>query len=149
MAKMTRAITPDDVIVAEDALIDFQFAVIKAMKDQGISQSELADKLGITRPRMSQILSSDANPTLKLVGRIIAALDLRTQYVKKSVEAEHMEKVAAVLAEMEVVVGESKGLVGSPSSDWFLPDFGRSGREWHNDNDKNRPAGRKVAAFAA
>ncbi|WP_027168345.1 helix-turn-helix transcriptional regulator [Mesorhizobium sp. WSM3224] len=72
--------------VEENALMDFQFALLDAMKEKGISQVELAGRLGVTRARVSQLLSSEANPTIKLVGRALSVLDLKTDYcpVKKS-----------------------------------------------------------------
>ncbi len=130
MAKKIREISPHDVIIAEDALMDFQFAVIKAMREKNISKSELAEKLGISKARMSQMLSSDANPTLKVVGRIIAALDLQTKYVGKH----HVEA--------QQVAPKEK------SFDWLLSDFKNSGMVWHNDNKKDR-VGLSEARIAA
>lgn len=83
MAKNLRDLTPAEVIIAEDAMMEFQFAVIDAMREKNISQVELAEKLGISRARVSQMLSSEANPTLKVVARTLAALDLETRYCRK------------------------------------------------------------------
>jgi len=84
MTKHLRELTPEDVIVAEKALMNFQFAVIDAMREKKISQTELADMLGISKARISQMLSSEANPTLKVVGRTLHALDIDAIYVDKT-----------------------------------------------------------------
>ncbi|MER9369708.1 helix-turn-helix domain-containing protein [Mesorhizobium sp. M0518] len=70
----------DFIGVEENALMDFQFALLDAMKEKGISQVELAERLGVTRARVSQLLSSEANPTIKLVGRALSILDLKADY---------------------------------------------------------------------
>lgn len=84
MTKTARPLTKEEVIAAEDALMDFQFAVIDAMNAKGISNSQFAELLGVSRARVSQMLSSDANPTIKLVGRALAVLGLETKYVDAS-----------------------------------------------------------------
>lgn len=66
----------------EHALMDFQFAILDAMKTKGISQTELAEMLGVSRARVSQLLSSEANPTIKLVGRALAALGMKANYLE-------------------------------------------------------------------
>ncbi|NKJ95519.1 helix-turn-helix domain-containing protein [Rhizobium leguminosarum bv. viciae] len=128
MANKVRELSPLEVIIAEDALMDFQFAVINAMREKNISKTELAEQLGISKARISQMLSSDANPTLKVVGRIIAALDLKAQYVGKQ---------AAGVA------------IKEKTFDWPLSIFNSSGMAWHNDNKKERRVARTEAPIAA
>jgi transcriptional regulator with XRE-family HTH domain len=62
--------------IEEDTLIDFQFAVIDALNEQGISKTEFADLLGVSKARVSQMLSSNANPTIKAVARVCQLLNL-------------------------------------------------------------------------
>ncbi|MBB4067158.1 helix-turn-helix domain-containing protein [Gellertiella hungarica] len=83
MAKANRVLTPSEIIAAEDALMDFQFAVIDALNARGISQTEFAELLGVSRARVSQMLSSEANPTIKLVGRALDVLGLKAEYRNK------------------------------------------------------------------
>ncbi|WP_292075756.1 helix-turn-helix transcriptional regulator [Mesorhizobium sp.] len=73
--------TLNEIQAEERALTDFQFAIIDAMNERGVSQSDLANMLGVSRARVSQLLSPEANPTLKLVGRALKALDMRAEYV--------------------------------------------------------------------
>lgn len=72
----------DQLFAEEDLLIDFQFAVIDALKNKNMRQSELAEKIGVKKSRVSQLLSSDANPTLKLVGRVCRVLDIQLDFQK-------------------------------------------------------------------
>ncbi|MCB0020191.1 MAG: helix-turn-helix transcriptional regulator [Anaerolineales bacterium] len=74
----------EQVRVEEDALIDFQFAVIDALNERGWSRADLASLIGVSRARVSQLLSSGANPTLKLVGRVSAALNLTLRYTQQA-----------------------------------------------------------------
>ncbi|NTE81585.1 helix-turn-helix transcriptional regulator [Agrobacterium tumefaciens] len=125
MAKHVREMTPEEVIIAEDALMDFQFAVIDAMREKKISKAELADKLGISRARVSQMLSSEANPTLKVVGRALAALDLEAKYVRK--------------AKMQALNTPAKGYDWDEVSRHWEIDFAEirpKQQAWHNDNKK-------------
>lgn len=57
----------------EDALCEFQYLLFDLMEQQGINKADLAQRLGISRARMSQIFSNKANPTLKSAARCIAA----------------------------------------------------------------------------
>lgn len=70
----------DFIAAEEDALMDFQFAILDELEARGWTQAKLADELGVSRARVSQMLSSEANPTLKLVGRALAVLNLKTEY---------------------------------------------------------------------
>lgn len=59
----------------EDILLDFQACLIEGMRKLGVNQAEFADRLGVSKARVSQMLSSDANPTIKQIGRCLAALE--------------------------------------------------------------------------
>jgi len=80
MTRSKRELTLAEIQVEEDALTDFQFAIIDAMNAEGLSQTDLAKRMGVSKARISQLLSPEANPTLKLVGRALHALGLRAQY---------------------------------------------------------------------
>ena len=70
----------DFIEAEENALMDFQFALLDELEARGWTQARLAEELGVSRARVSQMLSSEANPTLKLVGRALAVLGLRANY---------------------------------------------------------------------
>ncbi len=73
----------------EDTLIDFQFAVIDALNEQQLSHAEFATLLGVSKARVSQILSSEANPTIKLVGRICNILGLEARFKAPDIRDEY------------------------------------------------------------
>ncbi len=82
MVKAPKELNREEVNAEEDALIDFQFALIDAMRERGITKADLATTLGVSRARISQLFSSSANPTLKLAGRALNALGLKSAYVR-------------------------------------------------------------------
>jgi DNA-binding phage protein len=72
----------------ENLLIDFQFLVQEAITAKGISRSELAEKAGMSKARLSQVLTPEANPTVKTMARIFHALGLTLSlYAKSDVRA--------------------------------------------------------------
>lgn len=61
--------------VVEMLVLSIQVALQNAMTRGGVSQKELADRLGVSPARVSQILSeSGANLTVKTIGKIAHAL---------------------------------------------------------------------------
>lgn len=58
----------------ENFLIDCQFLLQEIMVRKGISLSQLAEKAGVSKSRMSQIMSPEANPTAKTFARLFHAL---------------------------------------------------------------------------
>jgi transcriptional regulator with XRE-family HTH domain len=58
----------------ENLLIDFQFLVQELMVAKGITRAQLSEKTGISVARLSQIMSSQANPTVKTMARVLHAL---------------------------------------------------------------------------
>jgi transcriptional regulator with XRE-family HTH domain len=46
-----------------------------AMEYQNVSQAELAKRMGISAPRVSQLLDSEANLTVRTIERLSEALD--------------------------------------------------------------------------
>jgi transcriptional regulator with XRE-family HTH domain len=116
------------VAVEENALMDFQFALLDAMKEKGVSQVELAEKLGVTRARISQLLSSDANPTLKLVGRALSVLGIKAEYIDLNrADARHIiswdfdsfgaENSLAIIAHRAFQSSKAWGLDSEPANE--------------------------------
>lgn len=58
----------------ENALIDIQFLIQELILEKGVSRAGLAERAGISAARLSQIFSSEANPTAKTCARLIHAL---------------------------------------------------------------------------
>lgn len=147
MSKKVRDLTAADVIIAEETLLNFQEAVILAMNEKNITQSELADQLGISRGRMSQILSSDANPTLKLVGRITAALDLVPRYDRKIATERPLMKFLPELDISKLVINnEVLANDRFHSGSWAVSSIRVPGQQWHNNDNQSTRANRKRLA---
>jgi transcriptional regulator with XRE-family HTH domain len=74
--------------VEENLLLDFQFLLQELIHDKDISRGELAKRTGISKARLSQIMSSEANPTLKTCARLLHALgeELCVSVKKKPVQ---------------------------------------------------------------
>src|ERR1700744_5750276 len=58
----------------ENFLIDFQFLIQELMVAKKINRVELSERTGLSAARISQILGSQANPTVKTMARIFPAL---------------------------------------------------------------------------
>ncbi|WP_105371691.1 helix-turn-helix domain-containing protein [Neorhizobium huautlense] len=97
MDREIRDLAAEEIIAGEDALMNYQFAVLDAMQEKSITKAELAKMLGVSRARVSQMLSSEANPTIKLVGRALHVLGLRADYVSASEVPREVEEVSHAL----------------------------------------------------
>lgn len=91
----------DFIEIEENALMDFQFAVLDELEARGWTQAQLAKELGVSRARVSQMLSADANPTLKLAARTLSVLGLKSSYVPSSSVAEAVMDQASRFAIFE------------------------------------------------
>ena len=72
---MAEKFDPAIIAAEENLLIDFQFLLQEVMTRKGITLSELAEKAGVSKARVSQVMSSEANPTAKTFARLFCALD--------------------------------------------------------------------------
>ncbi|MGF0524565.1 helix-turn-helix transcriptional regulator [Agrobacterium pusense] len=70
----------DFIEVEENGLMDFQFAILDELESRALSQTDFAKMLGVSKSRVSQLLSSEANPTLKLASRALKVLGLEARY---------------------------------------------------------------------
>ena len=61
----------------EHASTEFAIALIKARKDAKMTQEEVADILGVSQPSIARMEYCNANPTIKRVGRVFAAMGYR------------------------------------------------------------------------
>lgn len=58
----------------ELAISSFTNDIARRMADQGVSQSELARRLGVSRARVSQLMRHTSSPTLRTMVEVAAAL---------------------------------------------------------------------------
>lgn len=65
----------DSFLVAEEsAALDVEYLLDRMLREENISQRELAERLGVSEARVSQLISADTNPTVKTLARIANAL---------------------------------------------------------------------------
>lgn len=62
---------------AEMAKLSFSNTLFNARNVTKITQKELADNLGLSQPYIARLESGEANPTLSVMGRILATLGFR------------------------------------------------------------------------
>ena len=68
---------PSSEDLAWDHAMDISGSVYTRLKELGMTQTELAKKLGVTPGRVTQILKGDPGMTLKTLARLEHALDMR------------------------------------------------------------------------
>lgn len=101
--KAVRVLTKEEIVAEVDLVIDFQFLVQDLVENRGLNRSELAEKIGISRARLSQLLSSGANPTLHNVARILYALGEEASIsVKRKIKKSASEKSDSILTVADV-----------------------------------------------
>jgi transcriptional regulator with XRE-family HTH domain len=59
-------------------LMTFGFHLLAWRRERGLSQVALAERTGIARPYLSRLERDDVDPSLSLIRRLAAALDLKT-----------------------------------------------------------------------
>lgn len=63
----------------EYALATVAFVVTDALELSGMSQRKLAEQLGVTEARISQIINATGNPTIKSLARLAEALECKVK----------------------------------------------------------------------
>ncbi len=137
MTYKKQAMTVRNMIEAEeDALMDFQFAIIDALRTQGLSKAEFAEILGVSRSRVSQMLNSTANPTLKLVGRALAVLGIKNTYRQQAADVASnvrtMPTLEYIAAHRPVEAPEVSDVVSHQFVGVFRH-FSQAYSQWHRD----------------
>jgi transcriptional regulator with XRE-family HTH domain len=94
MAKNEVPFDPKIIEAEENLLIDYQFLLQERMSQKGISNTELAERARISKARLSQILSDDANPTVKTFAGLFYALGERVCVSSSPLEQPHEPPVA-------------------------------------------------------
>lgn len=75
-----------EVYVEESFVAEVQHEIVRLMKNKGISRAELARRMKVSAPHVSQMLGDeDANLTLRTVARIFDALDEKATIAARSV----------------------------------------------------------------
>ena len=66
--------------VAYDHALELAYLVVDEMRKQGMSKKELAERMGITPQRLSNILNTQSNMTLKTIAQFELALGIRIEF---------------------------------------------------------------------
>ena len=67
-------------------------AVVKAKGDRKLTQSQIADKMGVDKSTLSRIMNGQGNLTLKTIGDISWVLGLRPDLTFSEVQQESMDR---------------------------------------------------------
>lgn len=70
----------DLVVASVDALCDFQFAAIDAMRKLNMSEEELAAAIDLPVKTVKSIFSADSTVSLDTVGRILHVLKIKIRF---------------------------------------------------------------------
>ena len=70
-------VVPDPADLAWDHAMDISGSIYARLNELGMSKKRLADALGVTPGRVSQIIKGDPGMTLKTLAKIEAALGIR------------------------------------------------------------------------
>lgn len=96
MNEMFKSILQSNEFREEHFVAHIQAGLAQMLEDKGVSRAELARKLGVSRARVTQIFSDDANNfTLRLLARSYLALDeepvilTRSEYERLSRDASY------------------------------------------------------------
>jgi len=81
MTENTKDCAIEEIDASVDALMDIQFAIIDIMDEKFVTKKDLAKKLNTTPVAISRLLSSQANPTIKQIGRIFWALGVERPFI--------------------------------------------------------------------
>lgn len=68
----------------EDLVIDAQFLIQELMNEHGISRAELARRAGVSKARLTQLMRSEANPTLRTLAKLAYVMGDRLCVARKS-----------------------------------------------------------------
>jgi transcriptional regulator with XRE-family HTH domain len=83
----------EEVFAVEDLVFSVQLALQKAMSRNGVTNKELAERLGWSPARVSQIFaSSGPNLTLRTIAKVAHALDEDFDFVSRNVDGERLPR---------------------------------------------------------
>lgn len=69
------------VLAQERLILDVTEQIVSNMQECGVTRSELARRLGVTKPYITNILNGNRNMTLRTLVRFADALDLSVKVV--------------------------------------------------------------------
>lgn len=76
------------IFAVEELRASVQYEILRQLKIAGLSQAQLAARMGVSAPWVSQLLSDDANLTIESVAKVYAALGRKCNMVTEPVVEE-------------------------------------------------------------
>jgi DNA-binding phage protein len=101
MAQKSEVTFDREIVKAEEnLLIDFQFLLQGLLDKHNMSRADLARKTGLSKARLSQIFSSEANPTVKTLARVFHALGENLRLEVQEIDSSDVleREITAVIA---------------------------------------------------
>jgi len=92
------------IFAIEEMRLSVQCAIQEAMTDKSVSRSELARRLKLSAPRVTQMFSEEANPQLETIARIAFCLDVNFSFTR----SEQAKWACADATERKPVCWENK-----------------------------------------
>ena len=84
MKRIIRDWNEEEKYISEDYAIAFQDTIRKAKKEKDMSHSVLAEILGVSRSRVSQLFMDGNNPSIRYVGLVLYRLGYTIGFKKIS-----------------------------------------------------------------
>lgn len=72
--ELPRDSSEEETFAVESFLFDAQEVIAETMQSRAVTKSELAQRLGVTPPRVARMLAGNANITLRTLARVFFAL---------------------------------------------------------------------------
>lgn len=92
--------------------MDIAFRIQKLRKVNGISQEELADKVGVSRQAVSKWESGQSFPDIEKVITLSEVFDVTTDYLLKGTEASRQESQKSIHANIFTIVATVLNFIG-------------------------------------
>ncbi len=102
----------------ENLIIDVQFLLEDIMHRKGISRTELANRLGVSKGRLSQFFKSDANLTLRSIAKAAYAMGERLSVAEAKHNIIQKLKVASAYEDIRLSNPASTSLSSSSVKDF-------------------------------
>lgn len=83
------------IFATEELKANTQYEVLRALSRAGMSQADLARKIGVSQSWVSQALSDDANLTLDSIAKIFLGLGLQCHFTAEPVQPHFAQAVVA------------------------------------------------------
>jgi len=100
-------------------LLDLTEQIIEQMEERGIKRSDLADRLGLSRPFVTRFLNGQPNLTFKTLVQVANALDLT---VNVRLQPRYMLGNLVQWERLDCGVPEAEGVAEGGKKRWIAPD---------------------------